>query len=224
MQAGVMALIDPSGMSCHKPKELDLKKLLSVALLLALFQITATRAELIYDNGPLNGSQGAVGIFSDLKATVSFTVDSDWTLTSATVGLWTISGDPSTVGWSIGSSAFGTDVASGNSSMTNTPVGAYGSYSLLSSSLAIDGVVGPGTYWLTLTGAAGGTSQTYWDINNGPSMAYHRTIGDAQVNSFAFQIRGTAIVATVPEPSTWAMLGVGAVGVAMMRRRRRAVA
>jgi hypothetical protein len=75
----------------------------------------------VYDNGPINGTFNGWNITDD-AVTNSFSVASATTLDSATVGLWQHSGDtPTSVAWSIGTAAFGADVASGTSTFsTNT--------------------------------------------------------------------------------------------------------
>jgi hypothetical protein len=74
------------------------------------------------------------------------------------------------------------------------------------------------TWYLTLTGATdnfGGRDA--WDINNGPSLAYHNLIG--QVASESFTING-GNQGTTPEPSSIMLFGSGILGLAGVLRRK----
>ena len=88
-----------------------------VVLTLGLSVTSARASSIVYDNGAIKGTIGRLppGV-SSFVVTDSFSVGSATTLDSATVGLWVMSGDtPTSVTWSIGTAAFGADVASGTS-------------------------------------------------------------------------------------------------------------
>jgi hypothetical protein len=81
-----------------------------------------------------------------------------------------------------------------------------------------------GTYYFTLQNAVTGDGNpAYWDINNGPSVAFENTIGNVNgnlgpgSNSDTFSITGSA---ATPEPSSFLLLGSGLAGFAGMIRRK----
>jgi len=69
---------------------------------------------LIYDNGPIRTDGGANSLSGGWQETDSFVVSGTKTLTRAQVALWATGGEtPVSLGWSIGTTQFGSDVASG---------------------------------------------------------------------------------------------------------------
>jgi hypothetical protein len=199
-----------------------MKRLIAGCAALALLVGVAGRADagIVYDNGPINGTILGWTISDGYEVSDSFTISSPTTLTEAQVGLWAIFGDmPTSVQWSIGTSAFGNDVSQGTSTLSDTFTGqyGYGAYPLYESTFALTGVLGPGTYWLTLQNATSqGSDPVYWDENNGPSQAMQNTTGAISSESFQLYGSGTA----VPEPSTVVLLGIGATGLIGYRWRR----
>jgi hypothetical protein len=166
---------------------------------------------LIYSNGSVKGT-----IDSDNIATSgvsdSFTVTGNFTLTLATIGLWMKPGDtPSGVDWSIGTSAFSSNVGSGTSSfLGEVEVGenAYG-YEIWQVSFDISGTVAPGTDWLSLSGATSSLGEgVNWDLTDGPSLADIFSEGTLYTGDYSesFQIYGNS--SSMPEPSSLSLLGV----------------
>ena len=71
---------------------------------------------LLYSNGFVSVNDGTAISVSPGPVTNSFKLSSDATLTEAQIGVWATTGasnTPRTVDWSIGTSAFGSDVSSG---------------------------------------------------------------------------------------------------------------
>jgi hypothetical protein len=132
------------------------------------------------------------------------------------------------IDWEIGTSPFGSDIASGTSSFfdqTNMGPNAA-NFDIWQSSLDIGGTVLAGTtYWFSLSNATtnpafSGEDFVYWDLNNGPSSAFQRANGgDLPVGSQPFDIFGN-VVTTTPEPGTILLLGSGLLSLAGIRRRR----
>ena len=181
----------------------------------------------LYDNGPIEGGPEGAWSIQFQNVTNSFTLASASSLTEVRLGIWAFDGTvPFSLNWSIGTSPFGSELAAGaNSLISNTTYGSFvtddGELILIySSSFEINANVGPGSYFLTLSNGIGTGAYTniYWDINHGPSMAYLDSIS-IPVNSESFQIIGN--VATVPEPSTIALSGLGGIGLAVAGYRRR---
>lgn len=64
-----------------------------------------------------------------------------------------------------------------------------------------------------------------WDFTGGATNIYYGTFLDDTLGSFNSVIFNlTSTVAGVPEPATWAMLGIGFAGIGFAARRRTAVA
>jgi hypothetical protein len=185
--------------------------LAAAALLLA----GEAKADLVYDNGPINGTIDAYNV-TTFAVSDSFVLSSGTTLAEAQIGLWE-QGTATTVDWSIGTGAFGSDLGSGTSALDNTATGQLSgdSFPVFESTFSLTATLGPGTYWLTLNNALLGPA--YWDENNGPSTAYVISTGN-QIGSESFQLYS----APSPEPSSLILCGLGAIGllVAAWRRKR----
>jgi hypothetical protein len=181
------------------------------------------RADVVYDNGPINGTIGADAIWTTWAVSDSFAVTSPTILTGAQdVGIWCYgSGIPITVNWSVGTTPFASDVGTGTANVASTYIGdVFNNYKLYNSSFPLSCVVTVGTYWLSLTDGTNTafSTGTYWDINGGASLAYQNGPGYPSYEprpSHSFQITGSP----VPEPSTLIML-LGGLGIAVARWRR----
>jgi hypothetical protein len=196
--------------------------LLAIASI-ALLESPSAQGQVVYSNGPINGTIDAWNISMGFLVTDSFTVTTPTALTGVTFGAWVNPGaTPVSVDWAIGTSAFASDVSLGNATLTNVlhNHGTLGISDVYASSFAITGSVGTGTYWLTLTNAmASDGSYGFWDENDGPSMAQQSFTGP--VPSHAFQI--TAGFAATPEPDSIALLATSALtGAGFLARRKKA--
>jgi VPDSG-CTERM motif/PEP-CTERM motif len=191
-----------------------------IACLLAALSLAAVQAKatLLYDNGPINGTFSAAQLTKGFLVSNSFTVTGSASLGSARVGLWLIGGDaPSTIGWSIGTAPFLSDISSGTSSFMNTFLFTNGQgFDIYQSVFNISGAVGVGTYYLTLgNGTSNNNNNFFWDENNGPSTAYMTGVG--QIPSESFQIFSTN---AVPDAGSSVMLlGIGLAGMGWTRRK-----
>jgi hypothetical protein len=209
------------------------------ALLIAVFLLLTTPAaadSLIANNLPINGQLGSFQISGSGAVSDSFAVSGNYTVSTVVFGAWVDPGDSVTsVDWMIGTFPFDDDIGSGEAEtlsfldFTNTD------------SYDVDAVVVPipnlplstGTYYLTLLNAMSSSgSPVYWDINNGIGVdAWDSALGnvsapgacDAAIGvpgscASSFEIGGVDPPG-VPEPSTWALLGIGILAAAALRRR-----
>ena len=187
-------------------------------LILALAVIPAS-AQVLYDNGPINGTVDAWTINFGYVVSDSFTVSSATTVAGFDIGVWEYPGDTAlTVDWSITSAEFGgTTYGSGTASVAQVfySTNQYG-YDI--DKLSVSGLnvaLGAGTYWLNLQNATTAFGDPlFWDENSGPSSASESAVGT--IASEAFNINGPA----TPEPSSILLFGSGILGLAGVLRRK----
>ena len=216
---------------------------LGIALLtilcLALAAIPAW-AQVLYDNGPINGTVDAWLINFGYVLGDDFTLSANSTVSGLTFGVWDYPGDVMTaVDWSITSewdsgTVYGSGTASGkNLADQFLSVNQYG-YSIdkiTVSNLNVPLESGK-TYWLNLQNAEVQSGDpVYWDENSGigctgddgmgggcPSTA--REFFDGTIPSESFDIYGTSGTGTTPEPGSIVFFATGIVGLAGLLRRR----
>jgi hypothetical protein len=183
-------------------------------------------AGVIYDNGPINGTNTAYSINDGFTVTNSFTLTNASSVTGANIGLWIDSGATLlTVDWAITSDPFGgTTFGSGTAGLTydywGSPSFLYNTYSAGFTLSPV--ILAPGTYWLQLANATGTSgANIYWDENSGPSTAWQTSgWGTYPIGSEAFQILGNTSEDSVPEPGSLALFGSGVLILAGLFRRR----
>ena len=224
-------------------KENRMKKLLRVFLVIPLVALMAllalpyfASATILYTNGPINGGLGGVYLAAQgYYAADSFSLSGTSTITGANFGSWdTYATDtPSSVNWAITTAPVGgTTLASGTGSISFTYLyeNHYApQYYVYQDSFSIPSTTLPGgTYWFQLSGLLTSPyiTSVFWDINNGPSMAYLYPTPGYLANAYfsgsdsdSFQILGTPTVIPLP-PSVW-LLGSGLVGLLGLRRFRK---
>ena len=209
-------------------------RIVSLSLLaLCLVALPAVAQQIIYSNGPINGTTDAWTINSGFVVSDTFNVTAPPNVDAEEVkfGAWVFPGDVlQSVYVSITSSEFGgtsyfdqvvnftQSGCSGNQYGFNvcTETGTFTSVNLA-----------VGTYWLNLANAVVNTGDPiYWDENSGPSSASENSVGT--IPSESFTILGnsstssttTSSGGTVPEPSSIMLLGSGILGLAGVLRRK----
>jgi hypothetical protein len=191
------------------------------AAVIAFASLAAAKADVLYDNGPANGTLGAVNI-SGFGVSNSFTLPSASIVTGVDFAAELFTGETmSSISWGIVTTP-ATYTAPNSSPVSGTIVCSsciFGFLDLYQNSFSTGSVsLAAGTYYLVLTGASTSGGDTgFWDQNNGPSTASQQSVGPIQSESF--QIIGAT--APVPEPSTWALALFGFVGLGSARFVRR---
>ena len=191
----------------------------------AMFLCASAQAQVAYSNGGPAGLN-AFTITGGYAVTNSFTLSSTTTITGFIFAGWTDAGTTFTaIDWGISSTHdFAID---GTVSLTPSPVLAtgFGFYDIRNYQASVAPLtLAAGTYWLGLqNGITSNGDYAYWDISNGPSVAYQNFIGNVAnyafpgSNSESFSVLSSG----VPEAATWVMMvgGFGAAGAAVRRRR-----
>jgi hypothetical protein len=187
----------------------------------------------LYTDGAVNGTFGGDTINNGFAVSDSFTLDQTSTITGVNFGAWTHVGDTiSTIEYGI-TSLSGTYPVTGAAVVSNGPVipgtgfagGPNRFYDVRIDSFSTSNItLGPGTYYLVLQAAAteDGT-EAYWDANFGWSTATMNYPNNNSSLAFpqSFDILG--IADPVPEPSTWAMMILGFLGLGFMAYRKRSI-
>src|SRR5271165_563842 len=204
-------------------------------LCLALAAIAAS-AQVLYDNGPINGTTDAWTINFGFIVSDTFTLSANSTVGGFEFGAWEFPGDVvSSVDWSVttaenGGTVLGSGTASGKN-LTDTflyenPYG-FNVDEITATGLNV-GLSG-GTYWLNLQNAmVPDGDPVFWDENSGvgcggsdgkgsncPSMASESALGTLFSESFTITGSGTT-----PEPSSVMLFGSGILGLAGLVRRK----
>jgi hypothetical protein len=186
----------------------------------------------IYNNGPTGAIYNT--LYLDVYAVSdSFTVNTNGTMGSFTFADWVPTGStPLTADWAIGTSSFGNDIASGTSAQINATFlcsnggrlacakFGYDIYLSTVNTGPIDLFTGT-SYWLTLTNAMdsfGGRDG--WDVNSGPSLAFHNVYGQVPSESFTINAGSSTTSGTTPEPSSIMLFGSAILGLGSIVRRK----
>jgi len=209
-----------------------------LATLCLLLAAVPAAAQVLYDNGPINGTTDAWTINFGFVLANSFELLNDSTVGGFNFGAWEFAGDRLTsVDWFI--SAYpvsGTTYGSGTASGSNLKdsfisVNQYG-YDI--DEITVTGLnvnLNSGTYWLNLQNAVVPSGDpVYWDENSGlgcggddghgggcPSIASSGGVGSDP--SEAFTIDGTG-GGTTPEPGSFLLMASGVLALAGALRRK----
>ena len=195
-------------------------RIASLTILCLALAVIPASAQVLYSNGPINGTTDGWTINFGYVVSDTFTLSAASTLGSVDIGVWEFPGDTgSTVDWSITSTENGTGVG-GTANVTDTFISTnqYG-YDIDKWHFTTPiGALGAGTYWLNLQNAVVPSGDpVYWDENSGPSSASESAVGT--IASEAFSVNGTS-TGTTPEPSSIMLFGSGILGLAGVLRRK----
>lgn len=217
-------------------------RIASLAMLCLVLMLPAS-AQVLYDDGPINGTIDAWTINFGYVVGDTFTLSANSTVGGFNFGIWEFPGDTlSSVDWSITPYFdYGTPYGSGTASGQNladqfisTNQYGYNIDRITVTGLNVNLASGP-TYWLNLQNAKVPSGDpVYWDENDGvgckgddghgggcPSEA--DWTGCISAGSLcppeSFDITGTS-GGTTPEPSSIVLFGSGTLGLAGILRRK----
>lgn len=217
---------------------------MTLALVIAPLLLLAGQAAAgtLFDNFPIEGTVDAwdISLSGGFSISNSFTLPTAGTATGVNFGVWAAPGDLLTqVDWSIGTSAFASDISSGTASVTSQFEFSNGfGYNIYLDSFVLPGVsLGTGPYYLTLLdGIINGNSNNgdgvYWDENGGAGVdAWQNSSANGLLHITAacpdidnngtcaesFQILDTS---SVPEPASLTLYGMGMLLLAGTIRRK----
>jgi len=202
---------------------------------LALAAVPAS-AQVLYDNGPINGTSDAWTINFGFIVSDTFALSANSTVGGFEFGAWEFPGDVvSSVDWSVttlenGGTTLGSGTASGkNVADMFISTNQYG-YDI--DNITVTGLnvgLGAGSYWLNLQNAMlPNGDPVFWDENGGigcggsdgkgancPSMASESAIGTIYSEAFTITSGGST-----PEPGSIVLFGSGILGLAGALRRK----
>ncbi len=209
----------------------------SVALFACVVLLIASpvAAQVLYDNGPINGQTNAWTISNGFVIANSFTISmGNSTLNGLSFGAWVSPGDVvQSVGVLISSQPLGGGTIYFNQQIGLTQSACFSNQYGFNVCTETGGFSGPslenGTYWLNLENATVADGDpVYWDENSGidcqsegcPSQACEGNCEES-IPSEAFTVLGSSSgTGSVPEPGSLALVGCGVFAVVETLRRR----
>jgi PEP-CTERM motif len=215
-------------------------RIASLTILCLMLAAVPASAQVLYDDGPINGMTDAWTINFGYVLADSFTLLNNSTVGGFNFGVWEYPGDRLTsVDWLItsepvGGNVYGSGTASGKN-LTDQFI-SVNQYNYEIDKITVTGLNLPllsgKTYWLNLENAMVlNGDPVYWDENSGagckgddgmgggcPSQASSGGVGSDPAESF--DINGTSGGGTTPEPGSFILLGSGILGLAGVLRRK----
>jgi PEP-CTERM motif len=206
-------------------------RIASLTLLCLALGVIPVSAQVLYDNGPINGTTDAWTINFGYVVSDSFTLTSDATITSLEFGMWILPGDilnsveVSVTSQENSGKVFFDQVL--KTTQSGCAANQYGYDVCIGGTVIVVWPIAAGTYWLNLQNAVVNNGDpVFFDENSGvgckssgcPSQASESAVGT--IPSESFTINGTGTSGSTPEPSSILLFGSGLLGLAGVLRRR----
>jgi hypothetical protein len=214
-----------------------------LTILCIAISILPASAQVLYDDGPINGTTDAWTINFGYIVGDTFTLSANSTVGGFNFGVWEYPGDVLTsVDWSItsefdGGTLYGSGTASGKNltdQFISTNQYGFDIDQITVIDLKVNLASGT-TYWLDLQNAmVPSGNPVYWDENSGAGCKGDNGMGGGCPSQAdwtgcisasgicppeSFDINGTS-GGTTPEPSSFILIGSGVIGIAGMLRRK----
>src|SRR5579863_681831 len=208
-------------------------RIASLSLLALCLAVVPATAQVLVNNGPINGTTDAWTINFGFIVSDSFSLTGASTVSGLAFGAWVAPGDTlQSAEVSITSSEFGGTTYFDNVvnfTQSGCSGNQYGFNVCTETSSGMTPVnLAAGSYWLNLQNAT--TAQgnpIYWDENSGPSSASENAVGTIPSEAFTLYGTGattttttTTTTGTTPEPSSIMLFGSGILGLAGVLRRK----
>ena len=203
------------------------------ALAVLLTPALPASAQILYENGPINGTTDAFTINFGFEVSDSFTISTGQsTLNGMMFGAWVFPGDIlDSVDIQITSGPLNEGTTYFNQVVNFTQSGCSGNqygFNVCTETASFSGPsLGNGTYWVNLDNAVVNDGDpVYWDENSGvgchsPGCPSASESNAGSIQSEAFSILGTSSgTGTVPEPGSLFLLASGVVCAAGILRRK----
>src|SRR5579863_1592889 len=205
-------------------------RIASLSLLALCLAVVPATAQVLVNNGPINGTTDAWTINFGFIVSDSFSLTGASTVSGLAFGAWVAPGDTlQSAEVSISSSEFGGTTYFDNvvnftqSGCSGNQLG-YNVCTETSSGMTPVNLAA-GSYWLNLQNANSVQGNPiYWDENSGPASASQNDIGTIPSEAFTLYAAATTTTTTtsdsLPEPTSITLLGSGAVALAGVLRRK----
>ena len=210
-------------------------RLALLTILCLALAATPASAQVLYDNGPINGTVDAWTINFGYIVSDTFTLLNNSTVGGFNFGVWEFPGDRMlSVGWTMTAEENGGTLYGSGTSVTKDQFISTNQYGYDIDEITVAGLnvgLSGGTYWLNLQNAVETRGDpVFWDENNGvgckgddgkggscPSQPSENALGT--ILSESFDVTGTGS-GTTPEPGSAMLFGSGVVGVLAVLRRK----
>lgn len=195
-------------------------------LVIFVFFARPAPAQVLYDNGPTNGTTDAWTINLGYSVSDSFNIPYYTSVTQFSFAAWLDPGDVlQSAELSVTQNEFGGTLYF-DETLSFTQSGCisnqYG-YDVCTETAYFNPIMlNSGTYWVSLSNAmVAGGNPVYWDENSGPSSASENTLGTIPSESFTVLGGCTGCGESTPEPASWLMFGSGAIALLASGLRKR---
>jgi hypothetical protein len=213
-----------------------MRSLALLTLILTALLAVPAFAQVVYNNGPINGNTDAWTINFGFVVSDTFTISGGNTsVTGLSFGAWLYPGDTLTsaevdiTSMENGGTTFFDQVV--NFTQSGCRVNVYGFDVCTETGSFNAGIFANGTYWLNLQNASVPSGDpVYWDENSGvgctspgcPSMPSENAGGSIESESFTVlgSATTTSTTTSVPEPSSLMLFATGILGVGAFVRRK----
>jgi hypothetical protein len=211
-------------------------RIASLTVLCLVLAVVPAFAQVLYDNGPINGNVDGWRINFGFIASDTFTLADGASMTGFAFGAFELPGDSlAALGWSVTSgedsgTVYGSGTASGGQitdKFLSTNQLGYDIDLITATGLNVSLNAGT-TYWLNLSNGQVSEGDIFWDENSGvgcggdngkgggcPSKASESTVGTIPSESFTIYSGGTT-----PEPSNIMLFSSGIFALVGVLRRR----
>ena len=207
---------------------------LSLSLLMVCLTATSASAQILYENGPINGEINAWTINRGFLVADTFTISGgSSTVGGLSIGAWLSAGDVLQSAEVSITEFANSGTVYFDQTVNFTQSGCFLNnfrFDVCTETSSFNGpTLNNGTYWVNLQNAVSADGNpVYWDENDGigchsvgcPSQADNGGLGTLGSESFTILGSSSSGGGTTPEPSSILLFGSGVIGVGVLLRRK----